>query len=580
MSRLYRKLAAAFLIFAFLFVCIYGITLYARGKTENGKYLAQLLVSVEGNLEHTSAKYEDMLESLSEEYGNQARIVEYILSQDTQLIGATGLEILKGIMGTGDISLIDSSGRIFVSTNEELLNVQEEEGVMAEIRGTSVDGMGQEVYAVRMDESEFRERPRYFYVVSGSDSDRFAAVRIDADPNHTDFRSGKEMVSSILRQATTEYETSIFSVGKVSGTIFGITENNRQTIRIRGVEEGEPLLEFLEGLPKEKPVLLYVNGAYQNAVIRELDGMYLVAFSGLERVLADVWITFWIGLAAIGLISVLTILLVRLFLKRYFFLHFEQIRDGIYGILRGERDPEEEDSEIPELRPLADMIFQLEREYVEKSKGIYQMEGQLSAARTQAEYDRLTGLYNRNGFERCVEEFLMGEHPEGVLILFDLDNFKRINDSEGHPEGDRVLRQFGECLSSAFRREDVIGRLGGDEFVVLIRNPVSAGRLEEKFAALLDEIRSSLKRDYEKYRVSASIGAVFVDGTIRDYEKLYRCADTALYISKYLGKDRFYINDRKIDCMRRECIGCRENCPRSRILSGERPEETGERGEK
>lgn len=123
MSRLYRKLAAAFLIFAFLFVCIYGITLYARGKTENGKYLAQLLVSVEGNLEHTSAKYEDMLESLSEEYGNQARIAEYILSQDTQLIGATGLEILKGIMGTGDISLIDSSGRIFVSTNEELLNV-------------------------------------------------------------------------------------------------------------------------------------------------------------------------------------------------------------------------------------------------------------------------------------------------------------------------------------------------------------------------------------------------------------------------------------------------------------------------
>lgn len=576
MNRLYRKLAVTFLISALLFVCIYGVTLYARGRAENGRYLSQLLISVEGNLEHTYEKYEETLDSLSEEYANQAQTVEYILSHDTTLTETAGLEILKGIMGTGDISLIDSSGKIFVSTNEELLNMQEEEDVMAEVRETSLNGTEQPACAVRIDEPEFREQPKYFYVVYGSDSDRFAAVRIDADPVRADLKSGKEMVSSILRQATTEYETSIFAVGKVSGTIFGITENNRQEISLRNVEEGEQLLDYLEGLPKEIPILLDINGAYQNALIRELDGMYLVAFSGLERVVSNVLLTFWIGLAAIGAISVLTILLVRFYLKKYFFQHFEQIRDGIYGILRGERNPEEEDSEIPELRPLADMIFRLEQEYVEKSQGIYRMEGQLSAARTEAEYDRLTGLYNRNGFERRAEEFLKREHPEGVLILFDLDNFKRINDSEGHPEGDRVLREFGECLSSAFRRDDVIGRLGGDEFIVLIPNPVSAARLEGKFSSLLEEIRSILKRDYEKYRVSASIGAVFVDGTIREYEKLYRCADTALYISKYLGKDRFYINDRKIDCMRRECIGCREDCPRSRILKEEKTDETGE----
>ena len=574
MNRLYRKLAVTFLISALLFVGIYGVTLYARGRAENGRYLSQLLISVEGNLEHTYEKYEEMLGSLSEEYANQAQTVEYILSHDATLTGTAGLEVLKGLMGTGDISLIDPSGKIFVSTNEELLDTREEKGVMTEIREPS--GTDQTTCAVRIDDPEFRERPKYFYVVYGSDSDSFAAVRIDADPVRADLISGKEMVSSILRQATTEYETSIFAVGKVSGTIFGITENNRQEIGFRDVEEGEQLLDYLEGLPKEMPVLLDTNGAYQNAVIRELDGMYLVAFSGLERVVSNVLLTFWIGMAGIGALSVLTLLPVRFYLKKYFFQHFEQIRDGIYGILRGERDPEAEASEIPELRPLADMIFKLEQEYVEKSRGIYRMEGQLSAARTEAEFDRLTGLYNRNGFDRRAEEFLKREHPEGVLILFDLDNFKRINDSEGHPEGDRVLREFGECLSSAFRRDDVIGRLGGDEFIVLIPNPVSAGKLEEKFSSLLGEIRSVLKTDYEKYRVSASIGAVFVDGTIRDYEKLYRCADTALYISKYLGKDRFYINDRKIDCMRRECIGCREDCPRSRILKEEKADGTGE----
>ena len=65
-----------------------------------------------------------------------------------------------------------------------------------------------------------------------------------------------------------------------------------------------------------------------------------------------------------------------------------------------------------------------------------------------------------------------------------------------------------------------------------------------------------------------SIGAVPIDGSIRDYKKLYQCADTALYISKYLGKDRFYINKKMIACMRRECISCRADCPRSRILDG------------
>ena len=65
-------------------------------------------------------------------------------------------------------------------------------------------------------------------------------------------------------------------------------------------------------------------------------------------------------------------------------------------------------------------------------------------------------------------------------------------------------------------------------------------------------------------------GAVLADDTVREYEDLYACADTALYIAKDLGKARYYINDKKIRCMRRECIGCREDCPRSRILKGER----------
>ena len=373
-------------------------------------------------------------------------------------------------------------------------------------------------------------------------------------------------MGSILRQATTEYETSIFAVGKERGKVFGITENNSQKISIRNVKEGEEMLDYLSGISKERPVPLYVNCAWQSAVVRDLEEMYLVAFTGMDRIAGNVLLSFWLGLAVIGTVSVLTVLIVRHHLKKYLFRHFEQIREGIYGVIRGERDLKEDDSEIPELKPLMEMIFQLEQQYVEKSRGIDRMENQLSEARTEAEYDRLTGLYNRNGFERRAAEFLRQDHPRGVLILLDLDNFKQINDCEGHPEGDRVLRRFAGCLSGTFRQGDVTGRIGGDEFVVLIPNSMQRGILEEKFVILLEEIRRALGEWYEKYRVSASIGAVLVDGTVRDYKKLYRCADTALYISKYLGKDCFYINEKMIDCMRRECIGCRTDCPRSSIL--------------
>lgn len=563
MKRLYKRLALTFTLSAVLFVLIFAVSLYSRGREENGRYLDQLLTSVEVNLEHGSDEYEEKLAHMKEECISRARAVEFIAANEAQMIDRAGLLILNELMETGEISLIDSSGELFLSTDEELEGSRQNPAELERLADE------QEGALICMEQPDFRTRPGYFYALAASGSGRLAAVRVDADLSQAELVSGKEMVGEILRQATTEYGTSIFAVGKQRGQVFGITENNRQEIVLRGVQEGGEMLRYLAAQPKGEPVLMYINGAWQSAVVRDLDEMYLVAFSGMERVAGNVLVTFWIGLVVIGIISALTVLTVRRHLKKYLFAHFEQVREGIYATIRGERSPEEDDSEIPELKPLMEMIVQLERGYVEKAQGMNQMEDQLSAARTRAEYDRLTGLHNRNGFEERAEAFLKEENAGGALILMDLDNFKQVNDCEGHPAGDRVLRLFAECLRAAFRREDVIGRLGGDEFVVLICNPVPARILEEKFAALLSQVHEKLQECYEKYRLSVSIGAVPVDGSVRDYKKLYRCADTALYISKYMGKDRYYINEKMIDCMRRECIGCRTDCPRSRLLREE-----------
>ena len=194
------------------------------------------------------------------------------------------------------------------------------------------------------------------------------------------------------------------------------------------------------------------------------------------------------------------------------------------------------------------------------------MKTALVDAREAADKDRLTGLYNRGGFERCIRGYLAGDDPNGLLILFDMDNFKNINDSEGHPEGDKVLRIFASCLKAAFRQSDIVGRLGGDEFIALVTNRITKEQLEARMEFIRKSVCEKLEKYREDYGLSVSAGITVIDSETRDYRTLYGCADTALYISKQLGKDRYYINEEKINCMRRECVGCRPKCPRKELL--------------
>ena len=545
MKKLYQRLILIYLVSALLFIVIFAASLYLRGQNENGHYLYQLLGAVDSNLDDAELEYEKTAERLAEDYMIHARETAYLLARDERTAEETALEALRELMDVGAISLIDPSGVITVSTDEALEGKKEDEGVMGELERGDPE-------VIRIDEPDFWDRPAYFYVAVPVSGERFGAVRIDGDLSQPGLTSGAERVKKILRQATTDYDTSILAAGKARGLIIGITENNRQDIEIEDVDEGKDMVAFMDALPKGEPVMLRINGEWQSVVVRERHDMYLAAFTAMDQVAADMLATLVIGLCAVAVISAATVVMIRFFIRKYLFDHFRQLQDGITGVLRGERKIMENESEIPELKPLLETIFRLEREYSDK--------------RTEADRDRLTGLYNRNGFEHIAEGFLAREGAEGALILFDLDNFKLVNDMEGHPAGDRLLQCFAGCLTETFRRDDVAARLGGDEFIILVRSPVNAAVLEEKFRELSRKIHTAFGKYYAKYSVSASAGAVLADGDMRDYRSLYKCADTALYIAKYMGKDRFYINEEKIMCMRRECIGCREDCPRSMIM--------------
>lgn len=560
MRKLYKRLAVTFIISTVLIAALFIISLFERGKKENYHYLSQLLMGVETNLQSVWQDYEEKLKILEDDYLNRAWAVEYILANSPQKITAEELEIVKDLMEVQGISVTDRNGEICLAVGEQ--TCPEEKGGLE----------GAETRVV-IEETGFYDRPSYFFVEVKGNSSEYASVRLDARVGRLGLASRKELIEGTLKQATTEEDTMLAAIGQEKGEIVGITKNNAQRLKIEGVNTADELLELLENAEEDKLMILKVNGEHHTAVVKKQEGMYFLAITRMEGVFGNMARTIAEGVAGIGIVNLLTVLLVHFHLKKYLFGQIGEMKMEIQRVLEEEYlampEPDKE-KRIPELRPLAEIIHRLGQGYIDKSKGITHMKSQLSLARTEAHYDQLTGLYNRSGFVNRMEKFLEKDEKAGILILFDLDNFKQVNDSEGHPEGDRILVRFAECLNESFRKSDYIGRLGGDEFIVLITNYISPKILEAKFQTLLENVRNALGSYYEKYQVSVSIGAVPVDGDIKSYDGLYRCADTALYIAKYLGKDQYYINERKISCMKRKCTGCRRDCPRSKILEGNR----------
>ncbi|TIH19335.1 sensor domain-containing diguanylate cyclase [Marinifilum sp. JC120] len=160
--------------------------------------------------------------------------------------------------------------------------------------------------------------------------------------------------------------------------------------------------------------------------------------------------------------------------------------------------------------------------------------------------DSLTGAFNRREFFRQAELFMHGDNRNPIgpsMLMVDLDNFKRINDSYGHEVGDAVLRFFADTCREVIRDEDVFARMGGEEFAVflpgtdLVGGIAVAERLRRKFAASDIPVAAGV------IRCSISIGVATMSLRRLDLERLLRMADMALYDAKGAGRNQVSFYD-------------------------------------
>jgi diguanylate cyclase (GGDEF)-like protein/PAS domain S-box-containing protein len=171
-------------------------------------------------------------------------------------------------------------------------------------------------------------------------------------------------------------------------------------------------------------------------------------------------------------------------------------------------------------------------------------------------HDSLTKLYNRAGFRQKLESALVKSHENGTnfaVLLLDLDDFKNVNDSLGHPAGDELLRVIAARIRSCLRTEDAAARLGGDEFGVVLDDVPT----EQFGRAIAERILEALSEPVQlggtAVVVSASIGVVAATPNTTTAEELERDADLALYEAKNAGKNQYaeYLPEMHDEAVRR-----------------------------
>lgn len=155
--------------------------------------------------------------------------------------------------------------------------------------------------------------------------------------------------------------------------------------------------------------------------------------------------------------------------------------------------------------------------------------------------DEMTGFYTKAATQRLIEEKLL-EHRHNLyaFIIFDIDNFKQINDQFGHAFGDYCIIRFTQIIHNHFNECDILGRIGGDEFAAFIPIPTEKW-IRSKAKELSKALDTDCANEEFSCHLTASIGIAISSDDNDSFDYLYQCADEALYQTKQNGKNNFTI---------------------------------------
>lgn len=173
-----------------------------------------------------------------------------------------------------------------------------------------------------------------------------------------------------------------------------------------------------------------------------------------------------------------------------------------------------------------------------------EIEQKTAELETIAMYDPLTGLPNRNMLNQILHrsiQKLSDNSPKLALLFLDLDNFKKVNDSHGHGEGDQLLIEAAQRICTNINDHTTVCRFGGDEFVIILENVISISDVIDLAENILAQFRTPIHISNSIFYVSTSIGMVITDDETIKPEELISQADIAMYEAKESGGGQYHV---------------------------------------
>jgi diguanylate cyclase (GGDEF)-like protein len=223
--------------------------------------------------------------------------------------------------------------------------------------------------------------------------------------------------------------------------------------------------------------------------------------------------------------------------------HFNKITAQLQTIADLEDLAQVRSSLVKQATELKTYVVQMEQD---SKKSVAQLraevttyETKLKAAEELAQHDSLTGLANRRNVEERIE-WRIAHSQVFCVVMVDLDDFKQVNDTHGHPAGDDLLRQFSQELRTNIRSTDIVGRWGGDEFIIVLDSDLATAKSQiervQKWALGEYAVQSLTNPNKPKVQVEASIGMVQWQAP-QTMQELIALADAAMYQEKAPPKD-------------------------------------------
>lgn len=193
----------------------------------------------------------------------------------------------------------------------------------------------------------------------------------------------------------------------------------------------------------------------------------------------------------------------------------------------------------------AGRIARLQNELELYKKKLSQYESRIVVLQTRAEQDSLTGIFNSDTTKNLSKAYLSESGYRCALLIIDVDDFKHINDRYGHMVGDKVMIGAANAIKKLFRSNDIVGRVGGDEFLVLMKDIPDTGIVATRCGQIIEAFNKMRFDGMGNESISCSVGAAVSDVIGISYDKMFLCADMAMYRAKNAGGGRYVIEECK-----------------------------------